>query len=62
MDVDQIVRKAADAMPELVADLERLVAIPSRISLTVQGGRPSKTRMVPRWAMSPLMSSAAPRP
>ena len=29
MDVDQIVRKAADAMPELVADLERLVAIPS---------------------------------
>jgi acetylornithine deacetylase/succinyl-diaminopimelate desuccinylase-like protein len=29
MDVDPIVRKAADAMPELVADLERLVAIPS---------------------------------
>ena len=29
MDVDQIVRKAADAMPQLIADLERLVAIPS---------------------------------
>ena len=29
MDVDQVVRKAADAMPQLIADLERLVAIPS---------------------------------
>jgi acetylornithine deacetylase/succinyl-diaminopimelate desuccinylase-like protein len=29
MDVDQIVRKASDAMPQLIADLERLVAIPS---------------------------------
>ena len=29
MDVDEIVRKASDAMPELVRDLERLVAIPS---------------------------------
>ena len=29
MDVDEIVRKASDAMPELVRDLEHLVAIPS---------------------------------
>ena len=29
MDVDEIVRKASDAMPGLVRDLERLVAIPS---------------------------------
>ena len=37
-------------------------SIPSRTSLTVHGGLPSKTRSVPRWATSPPLSSAAPRP
>ena len=37
-------------------------SIPSTISLTVQGGLPSRIRMVPRWVTSPPLSSAAPRP
>ena len=37
-------------------------SMPSRISLTVQGGLPSKILSVPRWTTRPPLSSAAPRP
>jgi hypothetical protein len=37
-------------------------SMPSRISFSLQGGLPSKSRSVPSWTTRPPLSSAAPRP